>query len=396
MKHVEGSSGPGPALPWLVALLASCGPSGQAPIPSAAGSKPEASPSRATPSVTARGEGTATVRDDPTPPASPGAAEGGSTEAAAGTPGTGSEAPGAAANQVAADEAPPAPPPTLAERLREEVGKGRPVVILPGDAGVVAMSADGTRAQTIAPGAPYAVLVDPRSQVVWYQTGTELRALDLTAPEPRPAPVVIARAPDKLFDKLRVRYTAPTEELGPSGPVQFVLAVTPEPYFEADAARCAPAHASCPKLTRAGAAFVASLAERARGKRLERRGGHRPGAALDSAGECDACGKTQKIAGTELLAVTSETCEDACHLHLGLYRPATGEFVDPAHRAHQGAPYPFSTLADAWVCAGGEVFVDREGLSVRFAGGSFDAGGRSGIGGGGCLDGGWFYPDPDT
>ena len=395
MRHLEGSSHPGPALPWLVALLASCSPGGEAPSPNAAGSMPGASVSRAPPTVTVRGEDTAAVRDDPTRSAPPAPAEDRSTEAAAARD-TGPEGPGPEASRGAADEAPPAPLPTVAERLREEVGKGHPVVLLPGDAGVVAMSADGTRARTIAPGAPYAVLVDPRGQVVWYQTGKELRALDLTATEPSPAPVVVARAPDKLFDNLRVRHAAPTEELGPSGPVQFVLAVTPEPYFEADSARCAPTHASCPKLTRAGTAFVATVAERARGKRLERRGGHRPGAPLDSAGECDACGKTQKIAGTELLAVTSESCEDACHVHLGLYRPATGEFIDPAHRAHQGDPYPFSTLADAWVCAGGEVFVDREGLAVRFAGGSFDAGGRSGIGGGGCLDGGWFYPDPDA
>ncbi|RMG97110.1 MAG: hypothetical protein D6705_09485 [Deltaproteobacteria bacterium] len=140
---------------------------------------------------------------------------------------------------------------------------------------------------------------------------------------------------------------------------------------------------------------MASLAERGRERRLERPGGHETVQAGPGLADCDDCGKVERIPGTHLLAVTTEYCEDACHLHVGLYDPRMAEFVDPARNARQKEPFPWGTLDDAWVCAGGAVFVTREGRAVRFSGGSFDAGGASGIGGGGCLDGGWFYPRPE-
>ncbi|RMG97109.1 MAG: hypothetical protein D6705_09480 [Deltaproteobacteria bacterium] len=138
---------------------------------------------------------------------------------------------------------------SVADRLRRTLGSAGAVVVLPGKDGVVAMSADGRRSATLAPGRPYAVLVDNRSGVVWYQTGRQLRAVDLMAPATSAEPMVVATAKDELFEGLSIRFEDPAETLGPREAVSYSLVVAADPHFESHGRRCGSGANECPKLT---------------------------------------------------------------------------------------------------------------------------------------------------
>lgn len=82
-----------------------------------------------------------------------------------------------------------APKGSLESRLKGELGE--PVAILPrGEDGLVAMSADGTRTRVLVNGQVDWVLVDNRSQVIWFGRPFEIHLLDLLADNPIPETIM--------------------------------------------------------------------------------------------------------------------------------------------------------------------------------------------------------------
>ena len=96
----------------------------------------------------------------------------------------------------------PAPPAneTLAAQLERAVGQGRSVAIVPGSAGLRAISSDGARQRLLAAGPASWAVVDPRAEVVWFGSGdeTQIRAIDLEAPAQDPPAVetIVTGLPD--------------------------------------------------------------------------------------------------------------------------------------------------------------------------------------------------------
>ncbi len=96
----------------------------------------------------------------------------------------------------------PAPPAneTLGAQLERVVGQGRSVAIVPGTAGLRAISSDGVRQRLLVAGAVSWAVVDPRADVVWFGSGDEsqIRAIDLEAraADPPPIETIVTGLPD--------------------------------------------------------------------------------------------------------------------------------------------------------------------------------------------------------
>lgn len=310
-----------------------------------------------------------------------------------------------------------APAETLAAMLIREVGAGAAVAIVPGAAGLRAVSADGARARVLVPGAVAWAVVDLRANVAWFGGAdtTAIYAVDLEAPAvATPAVISVATGLPPGDDVAMVGpviygVVYPTlaagaamsageawaggEELATGAPgdlasAHVTLAVTAEPslsgssgYAADEAWEAEVAAAAIP-----GRAFVAGL--RARPDR-------RPAApavpadtwldGVDPSGCDDArdCGRAEPIAGTRFWRVmTGNVAGDVRHLTWRLYDTEARAFV-----AAEWATW----FQDAVVAPDHSAFI-ADGVVVRFDTGPLAATpADDGGGGGGWLGGGTFY-----
>jgi hypothetical protein len=285
----------------------------------------------------------------------------------------------------------------LVEQLRSEIGAGGPVAFLPGDHGLVALSADGKRRRILVPEPTRWLLVDNRAQVLWFglagKQQNEIFLLDLLAREPAREP--IAKGGEQrvgvVYEDDRKRRESLSSALATyDGEVQIVLGA--EPRIDAsrgvygeifDHATRVPA-----PLTAQGAARLRALRERGRGRplllpvpKLPRVDAVPPEACDDK----DLCGRAEPVgeAGGFWRVLVAQACGDACQVAHQLYDPKTKEFLDatqPGRRANkplQEAP----PLDDLWISRGGAIIRDGELLLVS---------GERIVDGNGLWGGGWL------
>lgn len=298
---------------------------------------------------------------------------------------------------------------TLADALRNEIGRGGPVAIVPGKDGLVAISADGARRRALVAGPVPWALVDDRLGVVWFGSAdrTALHLLDLRGPNADPArPEVIAAGLPAIVEpggpEYGIAYGAPPTvdddmplptfaELEYSRSIlpSVVLLVGPQPRLATNGGilemwgETAEFEAAIARASLPGRERVIEVAGRAgpRSPRAEPEVVPDKVAGVDpSACEDDSCGSAQVVPGTKLWrVVTSFACGDGCYTEWALYDPAKQDFVEGEWAGW---------LGQAQVAADGSAFI-RDGLVVRFDRGpvnttdpQFEASG------GGWLDGG--------
>jgi hypothetical protein len=285
---------------------------------------------------------------------------------------------------------------TLGAELTRAIGGGESVAILPTGKGLVAMSSDGGRQRVLADGKVVWAIVDPRSEVIWFelQGGSELLAIDLEAPasaKPRIVHAVTALPGAEVTIDYPEPKTALPDDVPPGamefgsmsgyGPSQWpssqhvVINISPEPaltfrestvFGTEDANRQGKEATQRAKI--ADRAFLVELAHRPKHDHGAKPS-DAPRVAIDvvrcgAAGED--CGKAQKIPGTkyERVIVESACGDSGCHRMFRLYDPATKTYLGPekAKRARDEWGY---ALANAWVAPDGQAFVS-EGRLVRF------------------------------
>jgi hypothetical protein len=305
---------------------------------------------------------------------------------------------------------PPQANETLAASLEREIGVGKPVAIVAGKTGVVAISADGARQRVLASGLAKWVLVDSRSNVVWFgsEDGTAFRAIDLDAPVTAPIRIetVVTGLPSPNRAEMvgpvsfGVTYPDPNEPMGAAAmnpdfalgsccaTASVTLFVMKDPSVSGGTGyQSAPewqeqlGHAAIP-----GRAFLITLASRA---------DHRiPSADLPPATNVaavdpkncedpDECGKAEPIVGARYLrVVVAHATGDVGHRTWRVYDADVKRFVD----AEWG-----TWLQNAWAAPDGSAFI-ANGVVVRFDTGPLAATPANETArGGGWLGGGVFY-----
>ncbi|MFO0577258.1 MAG: hypothetical protein U1A78_24905 [Polyangia bacterium] len=309
-----------------------------------------------------------------------------------------------------------ASPPALVERLHRELSGT--LAILGSYDGLYALSLSGQRKQLV-PGRIFDVVVDRRSDVIWYRREHEggrydLELIDLRAPQPDPQPVVLVQKLS-LLQSPRIHYKSPVEELPQQGgPSLYVLLAADGPGLAIEVDDCGPRHRGvclrkrrvrcldaapapgCPRLTAAGRALLPQLVQRAAGRRLllprPRPPAARPQriAASPPVGCCARCGEALPVPGCRYLAVYAMVYDDCCHVIPQLYDPQEQKYIHPQKGEHSSTPFRngWALFGRAEVCAGGEGYV-MDGRLHDFDRGELPWGGPAS--GGGCLDGGWFF-----
>jgi hypothetical protein len=292
------------------------------------------------------------------------------------------------------------------------------VAIVGGAAGVRAISSDGARQRTLVDGPAAWVLVDHRSDVVWFGSAdtTEIRAIDLDAPATAPIEVhtVVTGLPDgdrvAMVGPPRYEVLYPSSEPGISeGEAWFSatrfatgvswdmnlasvqLGVSAEPAIAADSGyvRDEAWDAEAGKATIGDRAFLAALL--ARPDRTPAAEPRPPETRVDGIDPANSeepadCGKAEPIAGTHFWRVmTTNVMGDVRHITWQLYD------VD-AHRLLE--PEWATWLQGGWIAPDHRAFV-AGGVIVRLDGSApgpvaatpVDDGGL----GGGWLGGGTLY-----
>jgi hypothetical protein len=308
---------------------------------------------------------------------------------------------------------PPAPPAPLGESLPEEIGAGGDVAVLADPSGVVAMSTDGKRRKVLAAGKVEDVLVDNRSQVIWWKRvidhRSELVYLDLTG---APAdPVLVARARQD-WQRVAIGYEQPRELIGDDEAATLLVLGGSEPRFARLGRKCTrpsrdgclrhdrePCQAGdddsqCPVFAPGAAERITALVTRGAGRRvyspLPRRGQLTRMTRVPVPRACPRCGRAGPLPGTKLWAVLVQAVGDFCHIVPQAYDPAQHQFINIQTGARLARPFNDlnAAIGDIWICPSGEAFVGG-GTTGTFASGALAP--WRGLSSGGCLGGGWFF-----
>ena len=318
---------------------------------------------------------------------------------------------------------------TLGAELARAVGAGTSVAILPSAAGLVAVSSDGARRRTLADGKVEWVIVDPRTEVVWFglAKSSDLLAIDLEAPATEHPAVrkVVTELPNAevTIDYPPPKAPGPPEEGDiPPGAFGWSGGYSADPWP-------ASAHvivevAAAPSLVIAGSTVYgmedsnkqleadvahAKIVDPAFLAELAKRPSHEQKGELADAGKIavdatacgeigeDECGKAESIPGTPYLRVVEGgACGDSgCGKMYRLYDPRTKTLLGPEEAAVKNMRQMWgSALVNAWIAPDRAAFV-ASGRLVRFDRGIvFDASDLDEYfpTGGGWIGGGLYVP----
>jgi hypothetical protein len=295
----------------------------------------------------------------------------------------------------------------LAAVLEKEIGAGVPVAIVPGAKGLRAISADGARERTLAPGPVPWALVDARADVVWFGSpdGGEIRMIDLQGAGT--VETVVTGLPtetDAGTPLVTIVYAVEDAavELTSGHPItpHIMLVVGgagKAPHLGVEGGilslwgQDAELDAIVQQATIAGSARIAEVARRNPDKAFALGSGEERPAVVVDPEQCpdnpEACGTAWAVLPTKLWRVTTGlTCGDGCYTTYQLYDPDTQAFVEGDWTER---------LSDAWVAADGSAFVG-DGVIVRFDRGPLAATPIPGdddvaVSGGGWLGGAYYY-----
>lgn len=309
---------------------------------------------------------------------------------------------------------------TLGAALTREVGAGLPVAIVPGTAGLRAISADGARTRTLVPGPVPWALVDNDAGVVWFGSadGTAIDLVDLEGPAAAMPPVeTIATGLPTQTDgggpMFAVGYESPpttpapspadpddVPDLGPSASLSFGHPITPhigvvvgpkprlfveggilDLWDQTEELRATVAAAKLPGRDR-----LIALGQRVDARPVTPAAPAPPDQRVDTIDKSncedeDRCGTAEPVPNTTLWRVAvAFSCGDGCYTEWRLYDPARKAFLEPDWA---------SQLVSASVAPDGSGFV-ADGAIIRFDTGPLAVapGGEAGGGGGGWLGGG--------
>ena len=313
-------------------------------------------------------------------------------------------------HSAAADPSPVAPafaPGSLGEELARDVGGGVSVAVLPTEAGVLAISADGERRRLLHPGNVDWLLVDNRARVIWFGQKGGLWLIDsnraglrveAVASYSGDEPVTIAYGKDSS-KRLGVRSSVYDGhlllDLSKSPPKLAYEGGIYDQIFEDQGAAKA---ARLKKISwQAGMRKrVAELFARGKGRQLFA-SARAPGARVAAvpAEKCEdpsLCGLAEPLGTSPFFYVTiKHDCGDACHIVRQLYDGERHEFVhaqDPSRRSPAPLPEELGRdLDDLSVAPGGEGFVSR-GVLYHFRSGKLAGSPKQP--GGGWLGSQWY------
>ena len=302
--------------------------------------------------------------------------------------------------------APPAPT-TIAAQLAHDLGAHAPVAIVGMRDGVVASSADGAHRRVLTPARARWVLVDHRTNVVWFgnEEASEIRAIDLDATT-LAVTTVVTNLPQP-FEMVGpayygIAYPQPGDPEGMSAEspdvatgsccanAQVTLMISDHPKISASGGYGDNPDwvASTQAATIANAAFLVGLAHRAphaQPKAPETTPATIvvPGVDPQNCEDPGECGRGQRLGATHLFRVlTGHVTGDISHLAYRLYDERTRAFVD--------APWA-EWMQNIRVAPDGSAFI-ASGAIVRFEGGPLPATPEDGEGR--ALGGGWLVgPD---
>jgi hypothetical protein len=282
---------------------------------------------------------------------------------------------------------------TLGAELARVVGAGKSVAIMPGPTGLVAISSDGARRRTLADGKVEWVIVDPRTEVVWFglAKSDDLLAIDLEAPASA-RPAIRKVITDLPGAEVSIDYPAPKSEgdfpmdFGWTGmysadpwpaSAHVIVEVAAEPSLVLSGSTVYGMEDSNAKLkadvAHAKIADPAFLAELAKRPSHEQKGklGDAGKVAVDATqcGEAspDECGKAESIPGTPYVRVIlGGVCGDSgCGRMYRLYDPKAKKWLGPEEAVKNTRELWGSAMVNAWVAPDREAFV-ASGRLVRF------------------------------
>lgn len=287
---------------------------------------------------------------------------------------------------------------TMESELLAQVGGGGGVAVLPTQAGLMAISADGARKRTLADGPIAWAMVDGRAQVIWFGRDTSIEVIDLLADAPRierlarqaeQHPIEICYGESECLGLLCSAYDQHV--------VLFLSAKTAK--MKIDPAIYGAIFDESGKEARrlkkkfawndGGSVRAQALAARGQGRSLpsceSKKTGKVRGVPKDACEVADLCGDAESVGNTGFKAVVvNHVCGDACHLIKQLYDPKTRQFFDaanPQKRARKPLPErDVEPINDAWIAPGGEGFVSNGRLFSFARGLLFDGGGGNGGG----------------
>lgn len=291
-------------------------------------------------------------------------------------------------------EGPASPPcqPTLLEKLKQEIGMGQPVALLPGKEGLLAVSADGSRKRTLIKEPITSALLDELSQSVWYiqkRSGvSSVYLLDLLKCEVTPEPILT-----KLVEAKRLivasKKRANAVSAGDWRETAAILILDPAaPHLEAEADVPAVFYGE-------GEASVAKHEKKIRSSTFAQEGMDRlrtiaqrrsqaptpvplrknyqvkavpEEACADTGTDCGRA--TAMPRGNLWLVLVHNECGDACYPDYQLYDPATKVFLDPANpKSRRAAPLKkFLDPIDAWQSPDGSSLI-KDGVLYSLSAG---------------------------
>jgi hypothetical protein len=305
-------------------------------------------------------------------------------------------------------------PRPLVTILQKEIGKGGAVAILGSPDGLVALSIDGKQRRTLAQGRIVDVVVDNRSDVIWYasegaKAASDRYLIDLRAADIRPVRIMAGLG---LGEDPDIAYENPAE-ISPPGKSNYVLLLAESgavvrrrvdtcgkrggigcPKVEYRPCESASKEGQCPSLDSAALSLLQSLAKRGAGRSLflptQKSSVTKHIETKDVA--CRRCGTASGIPGTNYWSVLTQVLGDACHVVTQVFDPETSQFIDINSGNHSPRPFndPKATFGDAWIAADGGAFIET-GAIHTFAAGKLKW--RGPYEGGGFLGGGWWIPD---
>lgn len=289
---------------------------------------------------------------------------------------------------------------TRAAVLAREIGAGAPVAIVPGPAGLRAISADGARERTLAPGPVPWALVDDRAQVVWFGSsdGAAILMIDLAAPGGEIAVETVASGLPTETDAgaplVGIRYPDHARLVaGAVSAPRIMIELSAEPGLSVDGGILELWEATEPLEAAVAAATVATdrlraIAERGAGRAVSRELPATPAervTTIDPSAcpdDPDICGTAEPVAAISLWRVAVEySCGDFCYVTWQLYDPAAGQL--------RTEPW-LTGFDDVWVAPDGSAFVSA-GRVIRFDTGPVAATPEVEAVGGGWLGGGYYH-----
>jgi hypothetical protein len=297
---------------------------------------------------------------------------------------------------------PPQPRP-LAEVLVREIGAGGSVAII-GGPNVRAVSSDGARQRVLVTEPAPWVLVDPRTEVVWFGNAdaTEIRAIDLEATAIKVETVVVGLPPPDHVQMVGpvlygISYVDPAQRDEPRGMwfmmrevslgdsmaaarVTLLIDTTPELSGSSGYVDDQDWDTAVGRATILGKAFLHRLLARPDHRHRETAAETRVDVDTRECEEPASCGVAQTIPGTSFVNVVVGTATgDVHHVWHKLYDTRTKRFIE----ADWG-----SWLQNTWVAPDRSGFL-RNGTIIRFDRGPVSTG--DGSLGGGWLGGGVWY-----